>query len=58
MTETEVSRILDLVEKYGDLAVVFSAIFGVVVLIIFVAIFVTTLRQFWKKDDDFFNRPF
>lgn len=58
MTETEVSRILDLVEKYGDLAVVFSAIFGVVVLIIFVAIFVTILRQFWKKDDDFFNRPF
>ena len=57
MTETEVSRILDLVEKYGDLAVVFSAIFGAVVLIIFVAIFVTILRQFWKNDDDFFNRP-
>lgn len=58
MTENEIMRALDLLEKYGDAAVIFSVVFGAVFLIIFVAIFVTILRGFWKKDDDFFNHRF
>ena len=58
MTENEIIRAFDPLEKYGDAAVVFTAIFGAVFLIIFVAVFVTILRGFWKNDDDFFNHRF